>query len=113
MIEDPNAADDRSVWGVVGSGVMSMAPALVRVGMEPCAVGSLVRGLATAAKAWSRKGSAHRRERLGVDVLAVVLKQLADVGLKGHVCLHILGGPLVHRRHRAMRLRATAVVVEQ
>jgi hypothetical protein len=29
----------------------------------------------------------------GVDVLAVVLEQLADVMLEGHMRLHVLGGP--------------------
>lgn len=31
VIEDPNATGDGSVWGLVGSGVLDMAPALVRV----------------------------------------------------------------------------------
>lgn len=34
VIEDPNAAVDGSVWGIVGSGVMNMAPALVRIQVE-------------------------------------------------------------------------------
>ncbi|MCA1699781.1 MAG: hypothetical protein LC790_13105 [Actinobacteria bacterium] len=38
-IDDPNAAGDGSVWGVVGSGVWNMAPALVRVDVEPTAAG--------------------------------------------------------------------------
>ncbi len=35
VIEDPNAAGDGSVWGFVGSGAMNMAPALVRLQVEP------------------------------------------------------------------------------
>jgi hypothetical protein len=31
VIEDPNGADDGSVWGIVASGAMNMAPALLRV----------------------------------------------------------------------------------
>jgi len=34
VIEDPNASGDGSVWGIVGSGAMNMAPALVRVEVE-------------------------------------------------------------------------------
>jgi hypothetical protein len=34
VIEDPNASGDGSVWGLVGSGAMNMAPALVRVAVE-------------------------------------------------------------------------------
>jgi hypothetical protein len=56
---------------------------------------------------------ARRRERLRVDVLAIVLEQLADVILKGHVRLHVLGRPLVDRGHGTVRLRAAAVVLEQ
>jgi hypothetical protein len=33
-IDDPNAAGDGSVWGIVPSGVKDMAPALVRVQVE-------------------------------------------------------------------------------
>ena len=56
---------------------------------------------------------ASRRERLRVDVLAVLLEQLADVLEEGHVRLHVLGGPLVHRGHGTVRLRAAAVVLEE
>jgi hypothetical protein len=31
VIEDPNESDDGSVWGIVASGAMDLAPALVRV----------------------------------------------------------------------------------
>ena len=56
---------------------------------------------------------ARRRERLRVDVLAALLQQLADVPLEGHVRLHVLGRPLVHRREGMVRLRAAAVVLEK
>jgi hypothetical protein len=56
---------------------------------------------------------ARRRECLHVDVLAVLLEQLADVMLEGHMRLHVLGGPLVHRGHGTVRLRTAAVVLEQ
>ena len=56
---------------------------------------------------------ARRRERLGVDVLAVLLQQLADVPLEGDVRLHVLGRPLVDRREGMVRLRAAAVVLEE
>src|SRR4051812_42539211 len=56
---------------------------------------------------------ARRRECLRVDVLAVLLEQLAHVMLEGHMRLHVLGGPLVDRGHRTVRLRAAAVVLEQ
>ena len=39
VIDDPNAAGDGSIWGVVGSGALDMAPALVRVHVEPMAAG--------------------------------------------------------------------------
>jgi len=39
VIDDPNAAGDGSVWGLVGSGVWNMAPALVRVDVEATAAG--------------------------------------------------------------------------
>src|SRR6266542_6219225 len=51
--------------------------------------------------------------RLRVDVLAVLLEQLADVLEEAHVRLHVLGGPLVHRGHGTVRLRAAAVVLEE
>ena len=56
---------------------------------------------------------ARRRERLRVDVLAVLLKQLLDVPLEGHVRLHVLGRPPVHRREGMVRLRAAAVMLEK
>jgi hypothetical protein len=57
---------------------------------------------------------ARRRQRLGVDVLAVLPKDVGDVSLEGDVRLHVLGRPLVHRGKRMMvRLRAAAVVLEQ
>ena len=34
MIEDPNDSADGSVWGIVASGAMNMAPALVRVHVD-------------------------------------------------------------------------------
>ena len=39
MIEDPNASDDGSVWGIVASGAMNLAPALVRVQAEAAGSG--------------------------------------------------------------------------
>jgi len=39
VIDDPNAAGDGSVWGVVGSGGWNMAPALLRVHAETTASG--------------------------------------------------------------------------
>ena len=39
VIDDPNAAGDGAVWGLVRSGVWDMAPALVRVRIEPTAAG--------------------------------------------------------------------------
>ncbi len=39
VIEDPNAAGDGSVWGLVGSGAMNMAPALVRVQVDAAGAG--------------------------------------------------------------------------
>src|SRR4051812_7766638 len=56
---------------------------------------------------------ARRRECLRVDVLAVLLEQLADVMLEGHMGLHVLGGPLVDRGHGTVRRRAAAVLLEQ
>src|SRR6185312_4843605 len=56
---------------------------------------------------------ARRRERLRVDELAVLLEQLTDVPEEGHVRLHVLGRPLVHRGEGMVRLRAAAVVLEQ
>src|SRR4051795_6317130 len=53
------------------------------------------------------------RERLRVDELTVLLQQLADVPEEGHVRLHVLGGPLVHRREGVVLLRAAAVVLEK
>lgn len=47
VIEDPNAADDGSVWGIVGSGVKDMVPAIVRVGVEAGGSGSRVHVRAT------------------------------------------------------------------
>src|SRR5205085_5063855 len=54
-----------------------------------------------------------RRERLPVDVLAAFLEQIADVPEEGHVRVHVLGSPLVHRREGMVRLGAAAVVLEQ
>jgi hypothetical protein len=56
---------------------------------------------------------ACRRERLGVDVLAVLLEQLDDMPLEGDVRLHVLRRPLVHWGHGTVRLRAAAVVLEK
>jgi hypothetical protein len=39
VIEDPNASDDGSVWGIVASGAMNLAPALVRVQAEAAGSG--------------------------------------------------------------------------
>jgi hypothetical protein len=35
------------------------------------------------------------------------------VALEGHVRLYVLGGPVVHRGERMVRLRAAAVVLQQ
>lgn len=48
VIEDPNAAGDGSLWGLVGSGAWNMAPALVRIDIASTAGGgSRVRVRAT------------------------------------------------------------------
>ncbi len=48
VIDDPNAAGDGSIWGVVRSGALDMAPALVRVQVDTTgAGGSRVRVRAT------------------------------------------------------------------
>ena len=39
VIEDPNAAGDGAVWGMVRSGALDMAPALVRVQIDAAAAG--------------------------------------------------------------------------
>ena len=39
LIDDPNEAGDGSVWGVVMSGAMNMAPAMVRAHVEPSRAG--------------------------------------------------------------------------
>ena len=39
VIDDPNAAGDGAVWGLVRSGVWDMSPALVRVQIEPAGAG--------------------------------------------------------------------------
>jgi hypothetical protein len=39
VIEDPNESDDGSVWGIVASGAMNLAPALVRVQAEAAGPG--------------------------------------------------------------------------
>ena len=40
VVEDPNAAGDGSVSGLVGSGALNMAPAMVRVGIDTASSGS-------------------------------------------------------------------------
>ena len=95
--------------------------ALVRIDVDHPPAGDQVAGLGMRAVGGDGRGvraavahpGARRRERLRVDVLAVLLEQLADVMLEGHVRLHVLGGPLVHRGHGTVRLRAAAVVLEQ
>ena len=47
MLDDPNAAGDESVWGLVPSGVKDMAPALVCVQVDAADGGSLVHVRAT------------------------------------------------------------------
>jgi hypothetical protein len=47
VIDDPNEADDGSVWGLVRSGARGMMPALVRVGIEAADGGSVVHIRAT------------------------------------------------------------------
>jgi hypothetical protein len=39
VIEDPNEADDGSVWGIVASGAMNMVPALLRIQAEAAGPG--------------------------------------------------------------------------
>ncbi len=39
VIDDPNAAGDDAVWGLVRSGALDMVPALVRVAVEPATGG--------------------------------------------------------------------------
>lgn len=56
---------------------------------------------------------AFRGQRFGLDVLSTRAQHLVDVPLKRQVRLHILRSPLVHRGHGAMRLRPTAVVLEE
>ncbi len=34
LIDDPNGANDGSIWGFVGSGAMNMSPALVRIQVD-------------------------------------------------------------------------------
>ena len=52
VIDDPNAAGDDSVWGLVGSGALDMSPALVRVAVEVSASGRS----AVAIRATGREG---------------------------------------------------------
>jgi hypothetical protein len=40
VIADPNGSDDGSVWGIVASGALNLAPALVRVQAEAAGPGS-------------------------------------------------------------------------
>ena len=40
VVEDPNAAGDGSVSGLVASGALNMAPAMVRVGIDTASSGS-------------------------------------------------------------------------
>ena len=95
--------------------------ALVRLDVDHVPARHEVAGLGQRAVGGDRRGVraavAHpglrRRERLRVDVLAVLLEQLADVPEEGEVRLHVLGGPLVHRREGMVRLRAAAVVLEE
>lgn len=47
VIDDPTAADDGSVWGLVRSGVRGMMPALVRVRIDATDGGSVVHIRAT------------------------------------------------------------------
>jgi hypothetical protein len=47
VIDDPNAANDGSVWGLVRSGVKGMMPALVRVQIEATDGGAVVHIRAT------------------------------------------------------------------
>jgi hypothetical protein len=52
VIEDPNAAGDSSIWGVVASGAVDMMPALVRVEVAPAAAG----GTRVSVRATGREG---------------------------------------------------------
>ena len=106
----------------LGGGVgRELDRALVRVDVDHPPAGDQVAGLGMRAVGGDgggvRAAVAHpglrRRECLRVDVLAVGLEQLADVMLEGDVRLHVLGRPLVHRGHGAVRLRAAAVVLEE
>lgn len=41
-VDDPNEADDGSIWGVIPSGAMNMMPALIRVQVDPTDSGARV-----------------------------------------------------------------------
>lgn len=49
----------------------------------------------------------------GIDELASLLEHPAHLVEKRHMRIDILGQPLIHRRDRTIRIRATAVVLEQ
>lgn len=72
VIDDPNAAGDGSVWGFVGSGAMNMAPALVRVEVEPAGTnGSRVHIRATGKEGLIRqKIGAKAADRIAEGVVA-------------------------------------------
>src|SRR6266498_3489682 len=107
--------------GLGGDVGRELARALVRLAVDHVPARHEIAGLGQRAVGGDWRGvraavahpGARRRERLRVDVLAVLLEQLADVLEEGHVRLHVLGGPLVHRGHGTVRLRAAAVVLEE
>ena len=97
--------------GLGGDVRRDLERALVRLDVDHVPAGHEVAGLGMRAVGGDRRGvraavphpGPRRRERLGVDVLAVLLEHLADVPEEGHVRLHVLGRPLVHRGERLVR----------
>jgi hypothetical protein len=56
-VEDPNAAGDASVWGIVPSGAMDMVPALVRIDVDAADSG----GSRVTVRATGREGLIKQR----------------------------------------------------
>jgi hypothetical protein len=71
VIEDPNAAGDGSVWGLIPSGLMDMVPALVRVGID--ATGS--RGSRVHVRATGQEGLI--RQRIGAKAVDRIAEAIA------------------------------------
>jgi hypothetical protein len=69
LVDDPNRAGDDTVWGVVGSGAMNMAPALVRVAVEPVGAGrARVRVRATGREGLIKKIGAKAADRIAAAI---------------------------------------------